>query len=319
MDFAYAIAHYFFPRQSNNQKAKALHSSTLFFLTLFLVIVQVLIQVLPLSGIQILGYGANIAPNDVINLTNSKRQEVGLMPLEYSSLLSQAAQAKGQDMISKDYWAHVSPDGTQPWYFFTNAGYKYRFAGENLARDFSDPGSAIEAWMASPSHKENILSAKYQEIGVAVVEGDLAGVDTTLIVQLFGAPYVDTTPQVPIAEARTPTEVTPTPPPVLEPTTAIVAQEESPSAPATAEEEEVLVISEGGVQASKPKFLISPFTTTRVLSLFTIGSLLLILIADSFVASRKKIARVGGRTFAHLAFLGMVLAIVLIAKAGEIL
>jgi len=319
MDFAYAIAHYFFPRQSNNQKAKVLHSSTLFFLTLFLVIFQVIIQVLPLSGIKILGYGANIAPSDVINLTNTKRQELGLNSLEYSSMLSQAAQAKGQDMIAKDYWAHVSPDGIQPWYFITNAGYKYRYAGENLARDFSDPGSAVEAWIASPSHRENILSAKYQEIGVAVIEGDLAGVETTLIVQLFGAPYVDTTPQVPIAEARTPTEAVPTPLLSPQPTTAIVAQGEPVLEPLTAGDEQVLVISEGGVQASKPKILISPFNTTRTLSLFTIGSLLLILVVDSFVASKKKVARVGGRTFAHLAFLGMVLAIVLIAKAGQIL
>ena len=39
--------------------------------------------------------------------------------------------------------------------------------------------------MNSPSHKENILSSKYKEIGIGVIEGNLAGVDTTIIVQFL--------------------------------------------------------------------------------------------------------------------------------------
>ena len=102
-------------------------------------------------------------------------------------------------MIDRDYWAHVAPDGTQPWKFFTSFGYKYRYAGENLARDFSNASSAMDAWMNSPTHKENILNPKYKEIGIGVVEGDLAGTDTTIIVQFFGATYADKVVQ-PIAQ-----------------------------------------------------------------------------------------------------------------------
>jgi len=173
MYLAYTLAHYFFPRHSNNHKAKLLHASTLYFLILSLVIYQVLLQALPLTGLKILGYAANIPPDKVIELTNQKRNDAGVGNLVYNPLLSSAARAKGEHMLTQDYWAHVAPDGTQPWKFFTDVGYVYRYAGENLARDFSDPTSTVDAWMASPSHKENLLSAKYKDIGVAVVEEHL--------------------------------------------------------------------------------------------------------------------------------------------------
>lgn len=309
MDFAYSISHYFFPGRSNNHKAKILHSSSLTFIALFLIAIQIVLQVLPLAGIRILGYGANISTTEVINLTNSKRAEFGLSDLQYNSLLAQAAKAKGEDMLTGDYWAHVSPDGIQPWRFFQVAGYNYRFAGENLARDFSDPSSAVEAWMASPSHKENILSSKYKEIGIAVVEGDLAGVETTIIVQLFGTSYVDTTPQVPIARAEEAPTPTPGPQPALE-----IAKEEE-----LAPSEIVSTTQLVSGTTQKPKIIVSPFDTTRTVSFVVIVLLLSIMVVDGILVSRKKVVRVGGRTFAHLAFLGMILAVVIIAKAGRIL
>lgn len=309
MDFVYTLSHFLFPRQSNNHRAKLLHSSTLLVVVVFLVLYQVILQVMPITGIRILGYGANISPTEVFNLTNSKRVESGLAALEYNSFLESAARAKGEDMLVKDYWAHVSPDGIQPWKFFIDSGYKYRFAGENLARDFSDPNSAVEAWMASTSHRENILSAKYQEIGVAVVEGDLAGVDTTIVVQFFGTRYVDTTPQVPIAMAEAVmSEPTPTPTPI----TTKVEEE-------TVVGEQAVVAPAEGVSSTGPKFTFSPFDSTQGISLAIIILLLAVLVVDGLLVSRRRITRIGGRTFAHLAFLGMVLAIVVIAKAGQIL
>lgn len=310
MFFTQALAHYFFPRRSNNQKAKFLHSSTLFILTLFLVAYQVILQVLPLSGLKILGYAANIPPSEVIALTNQKRVEVGLGSLEVDDVLTRAARAKGEDMLAQNYWAHVAPDGTQPWKFFIDAGYKYRFAGENLARDFSDPQSAVEAWMASPSHRENMLSSKYKETGIAVVEGDLNGVETTLIVQLFGTQFEEAAPQLPVARAETSVVAESTSGPTLSPTPAVVQQEERAKVATAAP---VTGVSEGF------KILVSPFASTRGVSLLTVGLLLVILVVDGLITTNRKIARIGGRTFAHLAFLGMILTIALIARVGEIL
>jgi len=284
MKFIHKIAHLIIPRESNNQKAKLLHNSSLTLITFAFILYQLIISFVPSFAPKILGFAANISPDEVVRITNEKRTQVGLSPLSLNSTLSQAAQAKGADMLNKGYWAHVAPDGSQPWVFFTNFGYKYRYAGENLARDFSSASSAVEAWMGSASHKENLLSSKYKEVGIGVIEGNLAGVDTTIIVQFFGTKYADTVPAVPIAEAKAAVEV-PTPtPPVME-----------------------------------AKILVSPFNVTKSVSLGIVGLLLFVLIIDGVLVSKRRIARIAGRTFAHIAFLGMILAIALILKAGQII
>lgn len=304
MKFAHRLAHLVFPRESNNQKAKLLHSSSLVIITLCFLLFQTILTFLPKFGPQILGFAANISPNEVIRLTNEKRAQAGLLPLEANSTLAQAAQAKGADMLNKGYWAHTAPDGTAPWKFFTDFGYKYRYAGENLARDFSNPSAAVDAWMNSPSHKENLLSSKYKEIGVAVVEGNLAGVDTTIVIQFFGAKYADTIPAVPVAKAQPITTSTAIP---LPKPTAIPLVEAKITLPASP------------MPISQPKVVISPFNTTRSLSLVIVGLLLFVLVIDGVLVSKRKIVRIGGRTFAHIAFLGMILAVILILRAGQII
>jgi hypothetical protein len=295
------LRHFFIPHESNNQKAKLLHSSSLSLLIVFLLLCQIVLTNIPKLGPKVLGYAANISPEEVVRLTNEKRIQAGLSPLELNQTLSQAAQAKGTDMLNKGYWAHVAPDGTTPWKFFTDVGYKYRYAGENLARDFSDPSSAVEAWMASLSHRENLLSPKYKEIGVAVVEGNLAGVDTTLIVQFFGSKYSDTLPAVPVAQAKTSQNLPVNPTPFVQPVTSTL--------PST---------SQLGKETS-PKILISPFGTTKTISLSLVGILLVVLAIDGVIIAKRRIVRVGGRTFAHLAFLGMILAVAFILKVGRVI
>jgi hypothetical protein len=304
MKIAHRFAHYLFPRESNNQKAKLLHTSTLLLIIFFLFFCQVIINYSPRVVPQILGYAANIAPSEVIRLTNEKRVEAGLPALTTNSVLSQAAQAKGADMLVKGYWAHVAPDGTEPWKFFIDAGYKYRYAGENLARDFSDPSSAVEAWMASPTHRENILSSKYKEIGVAVVEGSLAGVDTTIIVQFFGTNYADTLPAT-VAYAQ---EATPAP--------AVLSTQTPRPSPTSYS---VVSQSAGASAITKPATSVSPFDVTKHISTLVISVLVIVLAVDAVIVARRRIVRVSGRTFAHLAFFSMILVIVLILKVGQIL
>ena len=308
------LTHLFLPGYSNNHKAKILHSESILMIVTLLIVGQFLLQVFPRFGIRVLGYAANISVEDVIRLTNEKRAQAGLSPLAFNSELSSAAKAKGDDMITKDYWAHVAPDGTEPWYFFNQVGYKYRYAGENLAKDFSTAQSAVDAWMASPSHKENMLSGKYDDVGIAVVEGDVNGVDTTIIVQLFGRRYSEAIAQVPQQVAAqtvqiTPSPITPTPTikitptPTVGPTTIpIAARTYTPTKP-----------------SSPLSVLISPFKTTKGISIATISLLMITFSIDSFLVAKRKIPRIGGRTFAHLAFLGMILAIAIIAEAGNIL
>lgn len=309
---SYITSHLFLPGYSNNQKAKILHNTSIFVFLAILVVYQILLQLISSTGSKILGYASNISINDVVNITNQKRQENGVEPLILNETLSSAAHSKGLDMLEHDYWAHVSPQGTEPWKFFTDSGYTYKYAGENLARDFSNPSSAVDAWMASPSHRDNMLSGKYKEIGVAVVEGDLSGVETTLIVQMFGTKYTDTLPSVPIASAKTnevnQEKLVPTNKPTLIPT---------PTAVPYLAVSDISQTNSAGVSGSR--IMISPFNTTRNLSLVTVLLLLTVLFVDAYVTRKRNIPRFGGRVFAHLAFLGMILAIVLIAKAGAIL
>lgn len=303
------LTHLFIPHESNNQKAKILHSSSLIVIAFFLILSQVAITIFPRIAPSVLGYAAQISPSEVIRLTNEKRAQAGLPPLTANATLSSAAQAKGADMLAKGYWAHVAPDGTQPWAFFINFGYQYRYAGENLARDFSSASSAVDAWMNSPSHRENMLNPHYKDVGIGVVEGNLAGADTTIIVQFFGAKYGDTIPAVPVAKATT----SPLALATLKPTP-ISTPVETPSAvPAVAQ------ASSLPTPLAEARVLISPFTTTKGVSLAVVGILLAVLIVDGLVVSKRRIARIGGRTFAHIAFLGMILAIALILKAGRII
>ena len=305
------LRHLFIPHESNNQKGRILHPSSLSLIAVFLIAFQVLLSVFPRSLPRVLGYAANISPAEVIRLTNAQRAASGLSPVSENSKLDLAALAKGNDMLAKGYWAHFAPDGTSPWSFFMNFGYKYQYAGENLARDFSNANDAVNAWMNSPSHRENILNSKYKEIGIGVVEGNLAGVNTTIIVQFFGTP-LGGAPVVSDVQAREPAK------------TAIPRSSAAPSL-ATAKPELVPVITITPTpspipspQAVSVKF-VSPFSSTKNLSLAVLGLLLMALSIDIIVIRRKRIARIGGRTLAHIAFLGMILAVILILKAGQII
>lgn len=332
-----ALNHYFLPQYSNNQKAKLLHISSIGVIALLLLIYQLLLQAVPISGLKILGYASQISPTEVVRLTNDRRSAAGLGSLELNSTLSDAARAKGEDMLAKDYWAHIAPDGTEPWKFFLDSGYVYRYAGENLARDFMNPSSAIDAWMSSSSHKENMLSPKYREIGIAVVEGDLGGVDTTIIVQLFGTRAGEVAPQVAIAEEES-SAIAVTIPEIENESATPVPVQESINTPAPVSTEEFIAVlasptpagqqalvaglpeyTEESVEPDVTKVLVSPFNTTKGVSVSVVVLLLVVLVLDGLFVSRRRIARIGGRTFAHLAFLGMILAVAILLQSGEIL
>jgi uncharacterized protein YkwD len=131
-----------------------------------------------------------INPEDFLNETNSARVAAGLPPLQLNQELSSAAAAKAQDMVTLGYWDHFRPsDQKAPWDFITEAGYHYHYAGENLARGFKTAHGITEAWLASPSHRANLLSTHYTEVGFASqVETTSNGEKILLSVQLFGAP-----------------------------------------------------------------------------------------------------------------------------------
>ena len=125
---------------------------------------------------------------DFLRLTNAAREDVGLSELSLNDRLSAAAQAKVRDMVNNGYWDHFRPtDHKAPWTFIREAGYDYTIAGENLARGYRTPQGITRAWLASPTHRANILSPKYTEVGFASMETfDAQGAPVVLTVQMFG-------------------------------------------------------------------------------------------------------------------------------------
>lgn len=131
---------------------------------------------------------AEISRSALIQETNNERAYLGLGTLKESEKLNQAALMKAQDMVKNQYFAHQSPAGVSPWYWFKVIDYNYKYAGENLAIGFFDSSEVYQAWLASSGHRANLLNPNYKEIGMAVLNGNFDGNNTTVVVQLFGNP-----------------------------------------------------------------------------------------------------------------------------------
>lgn len=156
-----------------------------------LVISQVMMGISYYSGPGITSETPEVMSKNIITYTNDQRAKIGIDKLSENQTLNEAATLKLADMFENNYWEHVAPSGVQAWDFIKKTGYTYQYAGENLAKGYHDSASTVGAWMDSQTHKENILSSKYTEIGVAVGSGKLDGKPVTLVVQLFGKPQAN--------------------------------------------------------------------------------------------------------------------------------
>ena len=302
------LQHLFIPHHTNNHRSKLLHPSSLAVIIGLYLFAHTSLKLTayytnPISQGTVLGYASNISTADVIAQVNQERLNNGQASLIENAQLSAAAQSKAQDMFASNYWAHNNPqNGRQPWNFIREAGYSYRYAGENLARDFGDTLSLVAAWMASPTHRENIVSDRYRETGVAVVNGQLQGVETTLVVQMFGAKSGQQTVSAARSEAKIPSIVE-GPPPSKDTIVPIqVAQATSEVAP-----------------SSDTNPLLTPIAISKSLALSILLVLGVTLVIDYFIITRRRIIRVTGKNLAHLGFFAAIAFIVIIIQAGSIL
>lgn len=186
--------HLFIPSEKNNYRAKLLHIHLLTVYVLFLFSFMMVYKTAAaiLTKGQVLGIATNITIEELLQDTNDERIKKGLTTLTYNRKLEKAAYDKAKNMFQHDYWAHYGPDGSTPWDFIRAEGYQYEYAGENLAKDFMFSKGVLHAWMASPTHRNNILRDRYTEVGFAVINGTLQGAPTTLVVQMFGKPLETT-------------------------------------------------------------------------------------------------------------------------------
>ena len=321
-----SFSHHFVPHhhpspdglgQGKQHRAHLLGIGSLFSYALVFSLVVSGIFIIRVSAPKILG-SITFSADQIISLTNQKRAENGLPALSSNGQLASAASAKAGDMFGNNYWSHNSPQGKTPWTFISSAGYKYIYAGENLARDFSDASAVVNAWMNSPSHRENIMDKNFKEIGVAVADGKLDGREGILVVQMFGSA---------ISQAVTPPLAKASPTPVVSPAAVAIASpkiavESSPSS--TAEPTPVIVAQApevlGPPQLNSATVLASrQFSIAKMVSLSIVGFIFLLFVLEVLVVSRREHLKLRTSTLAHLGLLGFVLLVVWYAVQGAVI
>ena len=271
----------FVPVPENNFRASILKPASLAILIAVYLLNQSVLKSIAIARPGILGYSSEITLQKVFDQTNQERLKAGLPTLRLNSLLSESAKLKAINMFAKNYWAHQSPDGQSPWFFIKSVDYRYSIAGENLAKDFYDTESMFKAWMASPTHKDNIIHPKYQEVGIAVVDGVLDGLKTTLVVQHFGTPLVaivnDSSTEIPVLSTN-------------------------------------MILAE----SNRSAFRLNPALISKTLGTAMFVLILSVLVIDGFFTLKNKTKRLTGSSTGHIGFLIIILALMLFSRQGTI-
>lgn len=274
---------FFLPHQDTHKKAHLISWEGIAIYILLFILLRVGFSIFGYMKPGVLGTTSNITVEQVIELTNLERQKLGLTPLSENSELDQAAAKKAQNMFSENYWAHFAPSGKTPWDFITGSGYRFSFAGENLAKNFQKSDDVVKAWMNSPTHKENLLNSKYRDIGIAVEDGVLNGQRTTLVVQMFG-------------------------------TTNGLAAGQPARAPSSSS-----VNVSGITNTAVPLPLFDPFVVSKIVTIGLLGLVLMLLAVDLIVIKKRGVFRIASNHLAHMAILSVALAAVFSSGKGSIL
>ncbi len=116
-----------------------------------------------------------------LKLINQYRKQNNLDELKPLANLQKVAKLKAEDLVNNNYFSHTSPNLGTPFEMLKQNRVKYKIAGENLAGN-TTALKAVEAWINSPTHKENILEEKFEYTGICVTESPIYG---NIYVELF--------------------------------------------------------------------------------------------------------------------------------------
>ncbi len=286
---------WFLPHKDTHKKAHLISWEGLVIYILIFMFLQVSFSLVNFSNKGVLGISSNVDAKRLIELTNGERQKKGLNSLIENEALSKAAHLKAQNMFTEGYWAHFAPSGKSPWDFILGSGYRFTYAGENLAKNFYESNDVVVAWMDSPTHRDNLLSPKYHDIGIAVVEGVLNGQQTTLVVQEFGS--TQTFSSSPIVSVGNQTLTIP--------------KEEYEKKP-----ELLAAIT---AQSVNQNYTLDPFLISKTASLSIISLMAILLICDFVILKRRGVFRLGSHHIAHMSLLTAAAAGILSLSPGSIL
>jgi hypothetical protein len=179
---------YFIPHKRNGHAPYALRHKALFSYSVILVLLKVAVVVASVVLPSSFAFSSAITRANIIELTNKTRDSLGIAEVNESNKLDAAAQAKADDMLAANYFAHVSPTGKTLRDWIHGTGYVYQVAGENLAVHYSQAEDVTQGWLASPTHRANIVDARFRDIGVGIAYGSFEGYDSIFVVQMFGKP-----------------------------------------------------------------------------------------------------------------------------------
>ncbi len=303
------LTHYFYPHETNNHRAKLLHHKSILFFIFFLVVGGFFLSFVRSNYSSVLGISNNVTLQELLALTNREREINGLPALKLNGELSSAAEGKASNMLTENYWAHESPGGVTPWVFIKNAGYNYTYAGENLARGFTNAQDVVSAWMASPTHRQNMLSSNYKEVGFAIRTGNLTGEETVLVVEMFGSRELSGQPST----AGTKPEIA-----VASNTKNSMAKEELVVEEIKETEGEKNLVaginldqlSKSNITAVKKEPLVNGLAFFSNLVRIIVGLFILVLALDMIVVRRKKLVRFVGHNIDHILFLSLILILI---------
>jgi uncharacterized protein YkwD len=129
---------------------------------------------------------------------NTVRREHGLPPLRVSPALTAAARQHSDSMAAAGYFSHDSADGSTFWQrlrrFYLAQGFSSWSVGENLlwSSPDVDAAGALDMWLKSPAHRENLLMPSWRDVGIAAVHVDngpgiFDGRPVTIVTTDFGA------------------------------------------------------------------------------------------------------------------------------------
>ena len=184
---------HFIPHQGNDHRPHILRNCNIKNILILVILLEIFTFLIPtFTYINRTGGMAAVISAVLANLTNEERQAQNLQTLTINPILNKAAEMKATDMATKGYFAHTSPEGKTPWFWLDQVGYKYQYAGENLAINFSDSKDVTNAWMASPTHKANIVKGNYSEIGTGIAVGMYEGRKTIFVAQVYANPILKT-------------------------------------------------------------------------------------------------------------------------------
>src|SRR3989344_5282781 len=201
------FANFFIASEKNNYRPAALSYKAFLIYGLIILLFRLLLGTLP-------AHSAAVESQSLMDMINTERSSRNLSVLVTNNSLLVAANLKSQDMIDRDYFAHVDPDGNYIWPKIIAAGYgQYKILGENLAVDFSTSEGMIKAWLDSPTHRANLLHNDFLEQGLVALYGDFEGRYANLTTSLFGARLAAN----PIPAPQPPTAPSGTPPPAAAP------------------------------------------------------------------------------------------------------